>query len=105
MAEQRQSKKEGNLKELFAKTPAKKQEQTPGAAPEGKGPGCGEQPKVSLLAVLEKQSTFGGVAGFKANLSNCSILNLTVSETEVEAFRPALSGPPDLHYPSRYNPA
>ncbi|KAJ1128246.1 hypothetical protein NDU88_006625 [Pleurodeles waltl] len=42
MATQGQS-KEGNLKELFAKTPAKKQEQKPRVASEGKGPSDGEQ--------------------------------------------------------------
>ncbi|KAJ1184690.1 hypothetical protein NDU88_001493 [Pleurodeles waltl] len=65
MVTQRQSKKEGNLKELFAKTPVKKREHTLRGTSENNKPNDGEQVEedTTLITKLFLEHLFGGLRG------------------------------------------
>ncbi|KAJ1156353.1 hypothetical protein NDU88_009076 [Pleurodeles waltl] len=49
-----------------------------------------QQPRTSVVAVVDELRAFGEVAGFKTNLSKSSILNLTVPEMDADDLRPLM---------------
>ncbi|KAJ1206706.1 hypothetical protein NDU88_002107 [Pleurodeles waltl] len=83
MAAQQQSKKEGNLKEVFVKTPAKRQEHTLGGASGDNRPAADEQKEEDTTPITKLclEHLFAGLRG------DIAILRQEIATTSKELKR------------------